>query len=299
MQKHIFLVSNILKQQTAAVHWVTQYSTNVNQEMYSMQFLNSSTGYIVGYDTTTYNTLIFKTTNGGINWNSIIVGYEFHCHNLYFVNENTGFTISTVGHISKTTNGGYNWISQTVPNWQNYFTSVYFVNANLGYIVGFDGSIGRDIIKRTSNGGINWIDRTNGASSILTSVYFVDSYIGWTVGWGKIFNTTDGGSTFINPISTETPSKYSLSQNYPNPFNPTTVIRFNISGFPVKTSGNDKVVLKVYDIMGREVQTLVNERLQPGTYEVSFDGSLLNSGVYFYKLITDGFTETKKMLMIK
>ena len=55
----------------------------------------------------------------------------------------------------------------------------------------------------------------------------------------------------------------------------------------------------VYDVMGREVQTLVNESLKPGTYEVSFDGSMLNSGVYFYKLIIDGFTETKKMLLIK
>ena len=58
-------------------------------------------------------------------------------------------------------------------------------------------------------------------------------------------------------------------------------------------------MLKVYDVMGREVQTLVNKRLQPGTYEATFDGSMLNSGVYFYKLTTDGFSETKKMLMIK
>ena len=64
-------------------------------------------------------------------------------------------------------------------------------------------------------------------------------------------------------------------------------------------SGGDLVQLKVYDVMGREVQTLVNESLKPGTYETSFDGSALNSGVYFYKLMTDGFTETKKMLMIK
>jgi hypothetical protein len=59
------------------------------------------------------------------------------------------------------------------------------------------------------------------------------------------------------------------------------------------------VKLVVYDVQGREVQTLVNEKLQPGTYEAAFDGSSLNSGVYFYKLITNGFTETKKMLMIK
>jgi hypothetical protein len=62
-------------------------------------------------------------------------------------------------------------------------------------------------------------------------------------------------------------------------------------------AGNVRLV--VYDVQGREVQTLVNEKLSAGTYEVKFDGSMLNSGVYFYKLMTDGFTETKKMLMIK
>jgi hypothetical protein len=62
-------------------------------------------------------------------------------------------------------------------------------------------------------------------------------------------------------------------------------------------AGNVKLV--VYDVQGREVQTLVNERLNAGTYEVKFDGSMLNSGVYFYKLVTDGFTETKRMVMIK
>jgi hypothetical protein len=96
------------------------------------------------------------------------------------------------------------------------------------------------------------------------------------------------------------PDGFRLGQNYPNPFNPRTTIKFSIvNGFPMKTFGNDKVVLKVYDVMGREVQTLVNERLQVGTYEVMFDGSMLNSGVYLYKLITNGFSETKRMLLIK
>jgi hypothetical protein len=88
------------------------------------------------------------------------------------------------------------------------------------------------------------------------------------------------------------PSSYSLSQNYPNPFNPTTNVKFSILN-----SGDVKIV--VYDVQGREVQTLVNERLNAGTYEVKFDGSSLNSGVYFYRLTTEGFTETKKMLLIK
>jgi hypothetical protein len=101
----------------------------------------------------------------------------------------------------------------------------------------------------------------------------------------------------IQNISTETPSKYSLSQNYPNPFNSMCNVQFSIARHGGSSTGNVKLV--VYDIQGREVRTLVNERLQPSTYEATFDGSILNSGVYFYKLVTNGFTETKKMLLLK
>ncbi|MFA7360185.1 MAG: T9SS type A sorting domain-containing protein [Candidatus Kapaibacterium sp.] len=88
------------------------------------------------------------------------------------------------------------------------------------------------------------------------------------------------------------PLKYSLSQNYPNPFNPNTVISFQLSV-------DSKVSIKVYDVQGREVQTLVNERMNAGTYETTFDGSGLNSGVYFYRMVTDGYRETKRMMLIK
>jgi flagellar hook assembly protein FlgD len=98
--------------------------------------------------------------------------------------------------------------------------------------------------------------------------------------------------TGINLISNEIPSSYSLSQNYPNPFNPSTVVRFQLSVV-------SNVVLKVYDVMGREVQTLVNEKLSAGTYEVTFDGSNIPSGVYFYKMQTGDFSETKKMILMK
>jgi len=98
--------------------------------------------------------------------------------------------------------------------------------------------------------------------------------------------------TLVNTISTTVPKKYSLSQNYPNPFNPSTTIRYELPHAA-------EVKLTIFDALGREVQTLVNEKSQPGTYEATFDGSALNSGVYFYKLITDGFTETKKMILIK
>lgn len=88
------------------------------------------------------------------------------------------------------------------------------------------------------------------------------------------------------------PVKYSLSQNYPNPFNPSTNIQFDIQR-------QGLVSLKVYDFLGREIKTLVNESLQAGSYESTFDASGLGSGVYFYKLEAEGFTETKKMILLK
>ncbi len=96
----------------------------------------------------------------------------------------------------------------------------------------------------------------------------------------------------INQISSEVPNEFSLSQNYPNPFNPTTKVKFQIpnSGF---------VKLIVYDLLGKEIQTLVNQQLSPGIYEVDFDGSNLPSGVYYYKLESGTFTETKKMVLVK
>ena len=93
-------------------------------------------------------------------------------------------------------------------------------------------------------------------------------------------------------ISTEVPSAYSLGQNFPNPFNPTTNIRYALP-----KSGMVKLV--VFDALGREVETLVNESQQAGKYETKFSGSALTSGVYFYKLSVGDFTETKRMLMIK
>jgi hypothetical protein len=96
----------------------------------------------------------------------------------------------------------------------------------------------------------------------------------------------------ITPIS-NIADKFTLSQNYPNPFNPETNIKFSVA------QGSDKVVLIVYDVMGRVIQTLVNETLKPGIYETSFDGSKLSSGVYFYKLTSGNFSEVKKMTFIK
>ena len=112
------------------------------------------------------------------------------------------------------------------------------------------------------------------------------------------FGISDFFTVDINKINTEIPYKFELFQNYPNPFNPTTNIRFSI---PIDSRflGNYNVILKVYDILGKEIATLVNEKLSPGTYEVDFNGRNLTSGVYFYCLQTNNHTETKKMSLLK
>jgi hypothetical protein len=100
------------------------------------------------------------------------------------------------------------------------------------------------------------------------------------------------GIVAINPVSSEIPDRFELNQNYPNPFNPETKITFRIAAkSPVK--------LIVFDMLGRIVQTLVDEQLTPGTYQLNFSGSELSSGLYFYRLETGALTETKKMILLK
>ena len=101
-----------------------------------------------------------------------------------------------------------------------------------------------------------------------------------------------GDATGIADNGGNKPLKFQLDQNYPNPFNPTTTINYQLSK-------NGMVTLKVYDVLGSEVKTLVNEIKQPGAYKVNFDGRSLPSGVYFYRLTAGTFTQTKKLVLMK
>ncbi|MFZ4592079.1 MAG: T9SS type A sorting domain-containing protein [Ignavibacteria bacterium] len=291
-----------------------------------LYFLNANTGWLCG---SLYN---YKTTNGGLTFDSVFVDAELT--DIYFKNELEGIC-SGEYNIQRTTNGGFSWYDIILPwQWQETFLRVSFYNDLTGFVVGGGGitlkstdfgiswdSVGRVITDRqiyssiftsenigyaggsfgvffkTTNGGRNWgFQDTNGLGrGYIKSFWAYNDSILWAVGGGgKILHTTTGGQWLvgINNITTEVPKGFVLYQNYPNPFNPTTNIKFSIVN-----SGDVKLV--VYDIQGREVQTLVNESLKPGTYEAAFDGSALNSGVYFYKLVTGNFTETKKMLLVK
>ncbi len=125
---------------------------------------------------------------------------------------------------------------------------------------------------------------TNGYKLIVASGY---------TGTAAITNTQIFSEQLVgNNTPTTVPENYSLSQNYPNPFNPSTKIDYS-----VKANGN--VSIKVYNVLGKEVAALVNEFRNAGTYTVNFDASSLSSGVYFYTIQTGGFTDTKKMILIK
>ncbi|MFA7360860.1 MAG: T9SS type A sorting domain-containing protein [Candidatus Kapaibacterium sp.] len=136
---------------------------------------------------------------------------------------------------------------------------------------------------------------TNPNLSGFETTTFVGAFgnTNWTAGWAN-FNPKNylASPIGIQQISTEIPSVFRMNQNYPNPFNPSTKINFALP----KSS---YVSLKVFDVTGREVATLINENLNVGTYEYDFNASKLNSGIYFYRINAEGFTATKKMMLIK
>ena len=128
-------------------------------------------------------------------------------------------------------------------------------------------------------------------SQVDTAKYFGGSYDGYDI--KRVQSTNLNGKIIgIRPISTEIPNQFSLSQNYPNPFNPITHFEFRIADFGF-------VKISVYDILGREVSVLVNEKLKAGIYEAEFDGTNFPSGIYFYKMEAEGFKEIKKMVLVK
>ena len=252
----------------------------------------------VGY-TGSFSNNIFRTTNYGENWTTVLdnPATSSCVMDLTFINSNTGFATLNDGHIYKSTNSGLNWFDHLQINWGCGLYNINFINENTGYLIsGIPIGGGRSEIFCTTNGGNNWVNQPipfGVYPATLNSVVFLDANTGFAVGdSGVVLKTTTGGFVGLHNISVEIPSTHYLSQNYPNPFNPSTNVKFSI----VK-AGDVKIV--IYDVMGREVQTLVNERLNAGTYEVKFDGSMLTSGVYFYKMVSEGFTETKRMVLIK
>jgi len=155
----------------------------------------------------------------------------------------------------------------------------------------------------THGGGV-FVTTNNGTSWTAVNGGLTDQVVlSLAVSGSTVLAGTNGGGVFRRPLSdfilatpsdkpNALPASFALSQNYPNPFNPSTVISYQL---PVTS----QISLKVYDVLGREVATLVSERKAAGNYSVTFDASKFSSGVYFYKLQAGNFVQTKKMLLVK
>jgi len=266
-------------------NWVTMYGTALWQEPNSLISLSADTWLLADKGSS-----INKTTNGGVNWQNIpFYQIGMNCVTMYFINSTTGFSADYNTKIFKTTNAGNNWFKIDSIGYTYNFNeaSLTFPDYLIGYLAT------GNYVFRTLDGGFNWTKLNLKTNFSAYSIYFINVNTGFVGGsHGFIYKTTAGSTIGINQISENIPDKLSLFQNYPNPFNPSTNIRYQIAN-------NKFVKITVYDLLGKEIETLVNEKQSPGTYEVTFEGSNYPSGVYFYKLSSGDFSETKKMILIK
>jgi photosystem II stability/assembly factor-like uncharacterized protein len=240
------------------------------------------------------------TTDGGTTWNSRNLGITGNgTYGFAFSSDKTygiAVTENSLPTIGRTTNGGVNWSPVNTGSvtyidfWHRmkwvYGTSVCFLTGETS-----TGSI----VKKSTDNGATWVTQTTPAVSGLMNIDLVNSsgsvYAYAVANDGKVIRLQQQ-LTGINPVNSNIPADFTLHQNYPNPFNPVTKIKFALPN-----SGNVKLV--VFDLLGREVTALVNEQLNPGTYEVDWNASNYPSGVYYYQLIAGEYSETKKMILIK
>jgi len=275
----------ILRTTNGGTIWTQQSSGTTYCWLTGVCFTDSNNGWAVGR-LHLGGGVIFRTTNGGTTWASQV---SLGLNGISFTDSNTGWTVGDWESIWKTTNGGIDWILQYSGNQWLGLGSVSFTDVNKGTAVGDFGKI-----LRTTNGGTNWIGQNSGTTNGLSSVFFIDSLNGWAVGVsGTILHTTNGGVSFVEEQEIdEIPTEFLLSQNYPNPFNPSTKIKYSVPQ-------SSQVQIKVFDVLGNEIETLVNEEKPVGTFELNWYAENLPSGVYFYQLKAGSFIETKKMVLIR
>ncbi len=315
--KNIPLDSNNVPQQTLARYRVDSFAVVANykgllasivRKKDNLLTLNQSTPF---NDTSRYN---FQTTNGwsyislaeiadtipipGLlnfilsleNWYSVFRFAQTVNSEYVIVSKDTTIAIDTISLPIRIKLKAKRLNDEVVPTVNGNFNSKKFVITYGLYlrVLIFE----YPIIERTNT---TWISDGMWMVKEITPSISVDlSSFGYPITIpipGNIYELSNP-PTEIRNISPEVPSEYSLSQNYPNPFNPATTIKFQISKTGI-------TLLKVFDITGKEVSTLLNKSLQPGTYEVNFNASELTSAVYFYRLKSGDFTETKNLSVVK
>ncbi len=281
----------ILQTFDSGLTWTISYNSDLT--LYSIKFVDHLLGWAVGgkpLDNWHTQGIMLKTVDGGNNWIEINSSeITSTLYDIYFINNDTGWAVGEEGLILNTSDGGNSWIRQFHFGTFRYFNKVFFQNLNYGTVVGFG-------IRYSDDGGYSWENDFPGAGEPFYDVEFINEKA-WVIGGnGTILYTPNYNLTGINKdyaIDFNYPDNISLYQNYPNPFNSSTKISFSIekSGF---------VTLKIYDVLGKNIETLINRFKKPGAYNINFNANELPSGIYFYKVqVENEYSETKKMILIR
>lgn len=277
---------SILNTTNGGVDWIVQKEVS-NFRFSDIFFINETDGWATGSNYYSQS-IVFKTTNGGNNWESIpIETVKNIFHKIYFLNDKVGWIVGNNGEILKSTDGGNNWVSRNQNHTTENLYSCFFQNTQRGFIVGENGTI-----LFTTNGGEGWTKQQNITENNLSFIFFSDEYNGWIVGdGGTCLSTQNGGITFVEE-ERELLNEYKLFQNYPNPFNPSTTISYKIPN-------RSHVTIKIFDAAGCEIKTLVDEVKVAGLHMIKFNNKNLPSGIYYYRLTTLNYSETRKMIILK
>jgi photosystem II stability/assembly factor-like uncharacterized protein len=267
-------------------NWSNQFYQYDSLPLHDIHFMDSNTGCAVGEHGT-----IFWTTDGGSNWIQKTSGTVRHLWGVHLLDANTAWAVGIQGTVLYTTNGGDTWTAERADTMYG-FGKVYFTDANNGWISGGDNDNG--IVLHTTDGGGTWSTQYTGAATSLMSVHFTDADTGWAVGnLGTIMHTTTGSTGIIEDKNfVEVPAELTLAQNKPNPFSQTTEIRFSIPK-------REHVTLKVYNIIGQDVATLVDNKLEVGEYRVNFNARNLPNGIYLYRLNTNDQVLIKRCTILR
>ncbi|MCK4339914.1 MAG: T9SS type A sorting domain-containing protein, partial [Candidatus Cloacimonetes bacterium] len=272
------------------VNWNSQ-NTGTDNYISDVYFIDSNIGWAVGE----YG-LILNTTDGGDNWIAQTSGTTFSIKDVFFIDNYNGWAVGVMGLILHTVDGGNNWQIQTYGTYTN-LNGVYFTDSNKGWVVGDVGTI-----LHTTNSGEIWYYSDLGIFKYLHSIFFTDENTGWIVGsHGTIFHNTISGMSIDDNNFSELNKNLILDQNFPNPFNYQTIIQYTLP----KSS---KVTLKVYNLLGQEIQTLVDGYQTSGQHQIIWDArekscNCISNGIYFYNIIVENnnllLSETNKMILLK
>ena len=249
-------------------------------------FLNEDSGFVVGsvsYPLAGPARILF-TSDGGQSWSVQHSGSNGLCWKISFPSANVGYvSVEFSNNLLKTTDRGATW-TELMFAWGNQ-QGIGFVNDTLGWI----GGSGNPTYG-SSNGGLSWQQTPFGVE--INRFRFLGDTLGYAVGQRVYKYSRDTTSVPVGESPMETVFSFKLHQNYPNPFNPTTNIEFQIPK-------SEFVSLKVFDVLGRMVRTLVNGKKEPGRHRVQFNAEGLPSGVYFYNLTAGSSMQTQKLMMLR